>query len=710
MLFVKRTKQYTMEKKRKVTPDLSILRQKAEKILKNEPIEVCGKQSEIEMLKLIHELAVRQIELELQNDEIIKAKEQAVKVASKKYAELYDFAPLGFITLSSEGEIVAINICGSQMLGKQSVQLKNSRFAFFIADETKPIFDLFLSNVFKNNLKETCEITLSGNGKLPIYVYLSGILIENEEYCLVSMVDVTARKLAEELIQENNSRLELAMKVANMAWWEMDITTGKVNFEKRKAEMLGYNPDQFTHYQDFTTLLHPEDFERAMHAMQAHFDGKVDKYELEYRILAKSGEYLWFYDVGSIVKRDLHGNPLIITGVVLNITERKKTDEALKQLNEALEDRVVERTAELLKSNTALRQTEEKYRTVADFTYDWEYWINAQGGYNYVSPSCERITGYTVGEFINNPKLLDRIVFTADFAIWENHKKEGWMNMSGGINPDLNFRIVTKSGTLRWICCVYRRIYSDGKYLGIRASNRDITEKIKAENELLNVTIEVEERERNRFSRELHDGLGPLLSTIKLYFQWLAETNDAGKVKIITEKGNNCIEKAIQTTREVALGLSSLILNSMGYVETVLNFTQSINDTQKLNIDFTYNSNDRFSYFLETTLYRITTELINNTVKYAKATQVGIVFNYQKEKNLIFLTYNDNGIGFDLVNIEKTSKGLGLIHIQQRIKVIKGIMKIETGAGSGMEVLIQLPVINLVDGFKPETQKPIYVK
>lgn len=698
-----------MEKQEKVNPDLSILRLKAENLLKEKQFEVYTKRSDPEMMKLVQELAVHQIELELQNDEIILAKEQAVNVASQKYAELYDFAPLGFITLSAEGEIIAINICGAQMLGKPSAHLKKSRFAFFISDETKPIFNLFLSSVFNNNLKETCEIILSGNGQSPIYVYLSGILIENEEHCLVSMVDVTARKQAEELIQENNSRLELAMKVANMAWWEMDITTGKVNFEKRKAEMLGYNPDQFKHYTDFTNLLHPDDFPRAMNAMQAHFDGKVDKYEVEYRILTRSGEYLWFYDVGSIVKRDLKGRPLIITGVVLNISERKKTDEALKQLNEALEDRVVERTAELLKSNTALRQTEEKYRTVADFTYDWEYWINAEGGYNYVSPSCERITGYAAEEFINNPQLLDRIIFTADLRVWENHKKEGRVNMSGGINPDLNFRIVTKSGNIRWICCVYRRIYSKGKYLGIRASNRDITEKIKAENELLNVTIEVEERERNRFSRELHDGLGPLLSTIKLYFQWLAETNDAGKVKMITEKGNNCIEKAIQTTREVSLGLSSLILNNTGFVETVLNFTQSINDTQKLNIDFTYNSSDRFSYFLETTLYRITTELINNTVKYAKATQVGIVFNYQKEKNLIFFTYSDNGIGFDLANIEKVSKGLGLMHIQQRIKVIKGVMKIETATGKGIKVCIQLPVIDSVDGFKAETHKPIYV-
>ena len=698
-----------MEKQKKITTELTILRQKAEKLLNKESFKVSAKRSNPEMLKLIHELAVHQIELELQNDEIIQAKEEAAMVAAQKYAELYDFAPLGFITLSSEGEIIAINICGSQMLGKQSVHLKNSRFAFFVSDETKPIFNLFLSQIFSNNVKETCKITLLVNGRLPTYVYLSGILADNEEHCLVSMVDVTAQKQVEELIHKNSLRLELAMKVANMAWWEMNITTGNITFEKRKAEMLGYDPAKFHHYKDFTTLLHPDDFKKVMKAMQDHIDGKVDKYEIEYRILASSGEYKWFYDIGSIVQRDLKDRPLIVTGLVLNVTERKKTDEAIRQLNGALEERVIERTAELLKSNTSLRLTEEKYRTVADFTYDWEYWMNEEGSYNYVSPSCERITGYSVEEFISNPKLLDQIILTADLGVWESHKKDGRLNVSEGINPDLNFRIVTKSGNIRWICCVYRRIYSKGIYLGIRASNRDITEKIKAENELLNVTIEVEERERSRFSRELHDGLGPLLSTIKLYFQWLAETNDAGKVKMITEKGNNCIEKAIQTTREVSLGLSSLILNNMGYVETVLNFTQSINDTQKLNIDFTYNSNDRFSYFLETTIYRITTELINNTVKYAKATQVGIVFNYQKEKNLIFFTYCDDGIGFDLANIEKAGKGLGLMHIQQRIKAIKGIREIETAIGEGIKVCIQLPVIDSVDEIKTETYQPIYV-
>jgi len=696
-----------MTKQEKAAAGLSVLRQNAEKRMNPNHVKSNMQFSGTEMLRLVHELEVCQIELELQNEELILANELAAKAANEKYAELYNLSPSGYFTLSKGGEIIELNTCGSQMINKIGSQSVNCSFGSFVSDDTKRIFNLFLIKIFSLKVKETCEVTLIVNDNMPRYVFLTGIFKENEGNCLLTVVDITGRKLAEETLQDNNSRLELAMQVANMAWWEMDVPTGKVTFEKRKAEMLGYPSEKFKTYKDFTSLVHPEDVGRTMNAMIGHFEGRFDKYEVEYRILTKSGVHKWFHDIGSIVKRNSEGKPLNVTGLVFDITERKKIEEAVKQLNEGLEDRVKVRTAELLKSNTSLRQTEEKYRTVADFTYDWEYWINAEGRFNYVSPSCERITGYTSNEFNSNSELLDQIIFSADLAVWKNHKNEDRPHKSGDINPDLNFRIVTKSGDIRWICCVSRRIYLNGKYLGIRASNRDITEKINAENELLNVTIEVEERERNRFSSELHDGLGPLLSTIKLYFQWLAETDNAEKIKIITEKGNNCIEKAIQTTREVALGLSSLVLNNSGYVDTILNFTQSINDTQKLNIDFTFNCNDRFSFFLETTLYRITTELINNTLKYARASHVEIVFDYSKKNNLIVLNYRDDGIGFNLANTVKTSKGLGLMHIQQRIKIIKGIMKIETSAGKGVDVYIELPVIVPVNGTKPKSKLKI---
>jgi PAS domain S-box-containing protein len=347
---------------------------------------------------------------------------------------------------------------------------------------------------------------------------------------------------------------------------------------------------------------------------------------------------------------------------------------------------------ELARSNEALKQSEEKYRTVADFTYDWEYWLDREGQVIYMSPAAEKITGHSIEEFIKDAALIDNIVFDGDKELWESHKKEEHRCGPGETTPEVSFRIVTRDGKTRWIDHICRRIYSNGNCIGIRASNRDITEKVAIEAELFNVTVEVEERERNRFAGELHDSLGPLLSTIKLYFQWLAETDDPAKEKLITEKGNINIEKAIQTTREVAQGLSSVVLTKYGYVDAVLIFIRSINDTQKLSINMSFNTKTRFNSLREATLYRITTELINNTLKYAGATHVNISYFYSKEKNRITFTYTDNGTGFDLNLVEKRKDGLGLLNIQQRIMLIRGVITIKTALGKGLEIYIEMPL------------------
>lgn len=386
-------------------------------------------------------------------------------------------------------------------------------------------------------------------------------------------------------------------------------------------------------------------------------------------------------------------------------------EEALSRSHNQLEGLVKERTSELLVTNEllkkeikirkqkeqSLKSAEEKYRTVADYTSGWEYWIGPDEDIKYMSPSVEKITGYVEEEFKQNPQLLNQIIYPDDLPLWRNHNLESLKPDQNYSHEDIGFRIITKSGEVRWIGHVCRRIYMDGKYIGIRVSNRDITEKVKAENELLNVTVKVEEHERSRISRELHDGLGPLLSTIKLYFQWLAETDNPSKIKIITEKGNQSIDRAIQTTREVSHGLNSHVLTTYGYVGAILQFIQSINETQKLNIDFNPNSNERFSDLLEITLYRITTELINNTLNYASASNVEIDFDYHKDKKVITFTYTDDGIGFDMEQIEKAKKGLGLINIQQRLKIVKGTISIESSLGNGIRVHIELPVNDTID-------------
>jgi PAS domain S-box-containing protein len=121
------------------------------------------------------------------------------------------------------------------------------------------------------------------------------------------------------------------------------------------------------------------------------------------------------------------------------------------------------------------RKAELRYRTVADFTYDWEWWENPDGSFNYVSPSCERITGYRAEEFIDNPKLLEQIVLPEDMNIWSTHHEES--NEAQTLR-EVQFRIRRKDGKICWIEHACQPVKDDkGNFLGFRASNRDITDR-----------------------------------------------------------------------------------------------------------------------------------------------------------------------------------------------------------------------------------------
>lgn len=129
----------------------------------------------------------------------------------------------------------------------------------------------------------------------------------------------------------------------------------------------------------------------------------------------------------------------------------------------------------------ALRDTELRYRTVADFTHDWEYWQAPDGALRYVSPSCERITGYPAAQFRADPGLLEELILPVDRQVWAEHSHD--LQETGP--RAVQFRIRTSDGQTRWIEHICQSVVDDnGTYLGIRASNRDITGRKQIEEEL----------------------------------------------------------------------------------------------------------------------------------------------------------------------------------------------------------------------------------
>ncbi|MDZ7777060.1 MAG: PAS domain-containing sensor histidine kinase [Bacteroidales bacterium] len=196
-----------MKKKNDHATNATSLRQKAEERLNKLQSKTGSVPSEADMIKLIHELEVHQIELEMQNEELVIAKEKA-EMAEEKYTELYDFAPSGYLSLSKEGKITELNFAAAKMLGKERLRLQNSLLSFFISAETKPAYNRFLEKVFSSKTKETCEVTLMVSGHPPMHVILSGICHENGQHCKLTATDITDRKQAEKTLRESEVELK----------------------------------------------------------------------------------------------------------------------------------------------------------------------------------------------------------------------------------------------------------------------------------------------------------------------------------------------------------------------------------------------------------------------------------------------------------------------------------------------------------------------
>ena len=262
-----------------------------------------------------------------------KKAEEALLESQVKFRATVEQSNDGITIANTDGQYIMVNPTFCKMTGYTEKELLSMYVTDLLPGQTS--LKLF-TQVTKQNESGYQEVELMRKDKTTFIALITGSSLEigNKRYVQGIVRDITEHKQAEYKLQENNSKLELAMQAANMAWWQMDVITGNVTFEKRKAEMLGYSPEMFKHYKDFTALIHPEDYEKTMDAMQGHIYGKLDKYETEYRILSQSGEYKWFYDIGSVVKKGSDNKPLNIIGLVIDITKRKKDEEILRNSEE----------------------------------------------------------------------------------------------------------------------------------------------------------------------------------------------------------------------------------------------------------------------------------------------------------------------------------------------------------------------------------------
>jgi PAS domain S-box-containing protein len=330
-----------------------------------------------------------------------------------------------------------------------------------------------------------------------------------------------------------------------------------------------------------------------------------------------------------------------------------------------------------------LRESEERFRTLADFTYDWEYWLDPDGNYVYVSPSCERITGYCSDEFRKNPELLETIIHPDDRAIVTKHLREE--AIEGSVVYPVVFRVITRGGEERWLEHVCQPVYgSNGNYLGRRGSNRDITERRRAEEALEEqAKEEAVAAERSRIARELHDSVTQALYSVTLYAEATRLALSAGKQDVAAEnlrELHNMAREAMIDMRMLIFELHPPVLEEEGLVAALQARLAAVESRARLQTEIRVEGERRLPILVEEELFRIALEALNNVIKHANAQRVTVDLKFEDEG--VCLEITDDGVGFDPV-AARGSGGMGLQGIEERVLRIQGSFAIESDPGEG---------------------------
>jgi PAS domain S-box-containing protein len=253
--------------------------------------------------------------------------------------------------------------------------------------------------------------------------------------------------------------------------------------------------------------------------------------------------------------------------------------------------------------------------------------------------------------------------------------------LEGGLNKGQEYIIQTPSAQRYSIRIYFSAISEQGEQIGIRGIIIDITKNKRLEREALSAVMETEERERKRFSEDLHDGLGPLLSTLKLYINQLNSGNNTEEesreqLRVI----NELIDEAISSTRNISNNILPGSIRDNGLWPAVEAFCSKLAQTGTMKFELDNNLDFKLRKNVESNIYRIIIELINNTIKHARASVIQI--KLRTEADEIILTYSDNGIGIG----NAAGEGMGLINIKNRSAALNGQYKFTDTNGMRFEL------------------------
>lgn len=616
-----------------------ILRQKANEILKNRAIED-KEQYFRDFDKLIEELNIHQIELELQNTELERSKE-VVEIEKNKYYSLFEFAPVSYFTINQKSNIKELNRKAVQLIDTAKRNVLGLPFYAFVKQEYKTIFYNHLKQVFQNGSQtHQCEIAIINSSGDEYFLQLQSIMYTDEEsrehLCRMAATNITRQKQSEQSLRESRQKYSILVETLPYSILEID-KDGYIRYCNRaNQKILGYETNQLTE-KHVTDLLYDKKRKQTINkALYAVSQDKAKPTTYFEQLKTASGEPIdiqadWSYNYNQ--DGELSGFIAIIT----DITQKKRIEEALKE-------------------------SERKFRQLADNTNDVFFIRTLDKQLLYVNKAFHKLFGISSVNFHSTPDLYFDWVHPDDQikvkAVIENE------NLINQKDYELQYRIVHPDNSIHWIWLRSFPIKdTKNQIYRIAGIITDITKQKENELQLLQATKKAEQSDSlktaflNNISHQIRTPMNAIIGFAELLIIKDFDGERRRKyLQLISDRTRhllNILDDIIDLSK-IKAGIEQININTFKLNNILKELKVYYDNHKKIreNKALTFNvkpglpdgedsiATDR------TKLHEIFANLIDNAIKFTETGEITVGYTMENENQIQFFI-KDTGIGLE---------------------------------------------------------------
>ncbi|GJL68870.1 MAG: hypothetical protein NPIRA06_15050 [Nitrospirales bacterium] len=520
-------------------------------------------------------------------------------------------------------------------------------------------------------------------------------------------IDITARKQAEDALRKRNEQYDLVVTGTEAAIWDWDVPAKRVFYSSRWKELRGLSDAEVSNREEeWSSRIHPDDFERVLNSVQVHFQGQTAVFHEEYRIKHKDGRWVWIADRG-IAKRNEAGMVIRMAGSETDITARKQTEQLL------------------LESESEARRLLALNQTIMMNMGEGLYTIDSQGLVTYVNPEAERLLGWTSGELLGRSMHQMAHYQYPDGSPFPIEECAGFQVLRDGkVLRDFEDTFIRNDGSYFPVSYSSSPLRDQNdKIAGVVIVFQDISERKQAEEDLrlwkdeLEVRVQTrtgellssknrlrslaaqlsltEEHQRRKLARDLHDYLVQLLVVGKMKLHELKENVPLSpEAEVLTGEVEDVLQQALIYSRTTIAELSPPALHETGLAVSLKWLAERM---EKHGLRVEVNTSDYQTIHLSEDrvilLFQSVRELLFNVLKHAGVDEATVRMS-SGQVGKVCIAVEDHGKGLHSGAMQQAMEPghLGLFSVQERMEAMGGRVGFTSAPGKGTSVRLVLPI------------------